>query len=571
MLATMRAGYLAGPFIVIVWALGMSSEMTAQVADRGTRLPTPVSIAGQPVLGSYSVETPEDVMAMRGIGMNLVLGGHDHLDASTPLGKACSDSGVYVLYHLTQHVYGMPRLRDRIGPDAVQIPFRTKGARAHPPAGVILLDDELIRYEASDANNLFRCTRGYAGTRRASHRGGMFVFWPDECEREILSVRDAAMLWGYYVLDDSPGDAISALRGIYRIVKRVDPKRIVAAGYGSAGSLCNFGPGVCDLMLIYWYPVSGSGKYDPLMTSHQVQWMIASAREQVPGMPFAGVYQTFDAAFDRPGNEGKGLPTAQQIRTQIEDFVREGACGLVAYLGGAPGLPGWNTRPYMRTVLTEVHRHIRETGALPVPPEPEAMRAARVFPIGGATRPRPIAGIPPAWHVILPFVGGGHDPLGPVYAPEREIRLDAVYDGKVGPVRWEVRRTCGGVIGLGELVTGPEMSQGATAYATCVVVSPRDQAALIRFGSDDDMVIWLNGDEVVRRVYVGGLSRDAETRQVPLRQGTNRLLVKVHNRAGMWGFHLRLTDTLGKPLSGVRFSPRPQEPRTSLADQPDLA
>ncbi len=535
----------------------MALAMAAHATNRHMRLPTPLTVAGKPILGSYSVETPADIAAMREVGMNLVLGGHDHLDVSTPIGKACADNGIYVLHHLTQHVYGKPRLGDRIGPKVLQIPIRTAGASSFPRSGVVQLDDELIRYEASDDRHLFRCTRGYAGTKPAPHRGGMFLFWPDECEREILKVLDAPMLWGYYVLDDSPGDALSALRGIYRVVKRVDPKRIVAAGYGSAGSLCNFGPGVCDLMLIYWYPVFGSGKYDPMMTSHQVQWMVAAAREQVPGMPFAGVYQTFDAAFDRPGSEGKGLPTAEQIRTQMEDFVREGACGLVAYLGGVPSLPGWTTRPYMRSVIGEALRQIRDTGGLHVSPEPADMRAGRVFPIGGSVKPRRVGGIPPAWHVILPFAGGDADPLGPVHPPEREIRLDAVYDGKVGPVRWEVRRTCGGVIGLGELVTGAEMSQGSTAYATCEVVSRRDQLVQIRYGSDDDMAIWLNGSEVVRRVYAGGLQRDAETRQVTLREGRNRLLVKVHNRAGMWGFHLRLTDLQGQPLKGLRFAPMP--------------
>ena len=328
----------------VVLIAGLASAIAPQGTERTMLLPTPLSVAGKPILGSYSAETPDDIAAMGEVGMNLVLGGHDHLDITTPLGKACADHGVYVLYHLTQHVYGKPRLRDRIGATETQIAIRTVGAGAFPPSGVVQLDDELIRYEAADGTHLFRCTRGYSGTKPAPHRGGMFLFWPKECEQEILKVRDAPMLWGYYVLDDSPGDAVSALRGIYRIAKRVDPKRVVAAGYGSAGSLCNFGPGVCDLMLIYWYPVFGSGNYDPLLTSHQVQWMAAAAREQVPGMPFVGVYQTFDAAFDRPGNEGKGLPTAEQIRTQIEDFVREGACGLVAYLGGVPSLPGWITR-----------------------------------------------------------------------------------------------------------------------------------------------------------------------------------------------------------------------------------
>lgn len=526
------------------------------------RLPTPLTVAGKPILGSYNVETRDDIAAAREVGMNLILGGKDHLDPTKPLGKACSDHGVYVLHHLTQHIYGRPRLLDRLTADATEIPLMVTGARPHPESGVIQLDDELIRYEASGPDRLLRCRRGYGGTRPASHRGGMFLFWPEACEREITEVRGSPMLWGYYVLDDSPGDAISALRGLYGIVKRLDPKRIVAAGYGSAGSLCNFGPGVCDLMLIYWYPVFGSGKYDPLMTSHQVQWMVAAARQQVPGMPFAGVYQTFDAAFDRPANAGMGLPTAERIRKQIEDFVREGACGLVAYLGGVPSLPGWTTRPYMREMIRETHREIAASGALTVRPEPADMRAQRFFPAGGSPRPRKVAGIPPAWHVILPFGPAGERGIHAVFPPEADQRLSAVHRNTVGPVRWEPRRTVGGVIGLGELLGGHDLATNAIAYAACEVTSPTEQTVRMLYGSDDDLAIWLNEREVVRRVYAGGLERDAEMREVRLKEGRNRLLVKVHNRAGMWGFHLRFAGTDGKPLTGLKFAPKaPQQKR----------
>ncbi|MBM3495103.1 MAG: hypothetical protein FJX72_12410, partial [Armatimonadetes bacterium] len=87
------------------------------------RLPTPLTVAGKPILGSYNVETRDDIAAAREVGMNLILGGKDHLDPTKPLGKACSDHGVYVLHHLTQHIYGRPRLLDRLTADATEIPL----------------------------------------------------------------------------------------------------------------------------------------------------------------------------------------------------------------------------------------------------------------------------------------------------------------------------------------------------------------------------------------------------------------------------------------------------------------
>ncbi|MCG7754901.1 hypothetical protein, partial [Flavihumibacter cheonanensis] len=94
------------------------------------------------------------------------------------------------------------------------------------------------------------CVRGYKGTTAASHHEGIILFWPEACEAEVRRVKDSPNLWGYYVLDDSPGDALSALRAMYAIVRRVDgpaKRHPVCAGYGSAGSLCNLAPGVCDI------------------------------------------------------------------------------------------------------------------------------------------------------------------------------------------------------------------------------------------------------------------------------------------------------------------------------------
>lgn len=538
----------------LLWAsLGISRSDSG--ASRLMKLPVQHRVDGRPLLGSYNVDDVNGIARMAAMGMNLVLGGEEHLDPAKPLGSACAEHNVRVLYHLTQHIYGKPRLAARVTPSQTTIPLYTEGAGAFPKQGTIQLDDEVIVYEDSTENTLLRCHRGSAGTKPAAHRVGTILFWPDQAAAEIGRVRSSPNLWGYYVLDDSPGDALSALTALYRIAKRLDPGRVVAAGYGSAGSLCNFGPGVCDLMLVYWYPVFASGNYDPLLTSHQVQWMMAEARRIVPGIPFAGVYQTFDAAFERPENLGKGLPTPEQLRKQMEDFVREGACGLIAYLGGVPILPGWETRPALQRVIQETNAEIRAKGGLLLPPEPPDMAAARTFPMGFWSRASSIPGIPPAWHVILPFGPTGAAGLDAQYPPDREIRLDAEYPSDQLSIGWIVRRTIGGVIGLGEIAAMASATREAMAYATCEVISPAEQKALLACGSDDDMIVRLNGEEIVRRVYAGGLKRDAERWEITLRQGVNRLFVKVHNRAGMWGFQVRLLSKDGQPLRGLRFSP----------------
>ena len=56
---------------------------------------------------------------------------------------------------------------------------------------------------------LLNCRRGSDGTKPASHREGVILFWPEACAAEVARVKNSPNLYGYYVLDDSPGDAVS--------------------------------------------------------------------------------------------------------------------------------------------------------------------------------------------------------------------------------------------------------------------------------------------------------------------------------------------------------------------------
>jgi hypothetical protein len=534
-------------------ATGQVPKAAASEKQESFQLHPPYTVDGQPVLGTYVVSTMDELKLVKDVGMNLILGGHEDLDARTPRGKFCLENNIKVMHHMTQHVYGKPRLGDAVTADATTIPLLGKGAGKIPESGVIQIEDELIHYARRKPTELIGCKRGHNGTTPAAHHGGIILFFPEACEAEVKHVKDSPNLWGYYVLDDSPGDALSALRAMYRAIRRVDngPQRHpVCAGYGSAGSLCNFAPGVCDIMMIYWYPVSNSG-YNRGMTSHEVQWMLTAARARVPGVPFIGIYQAFNG-----GTKKRAIPTAGQLREQIEDFVREGACGLVAFLcRGKEPLGGWAAHPHMQEVLRDVHGEIRKTGGLMVPPEPARMRQERIQPTGHWKKPRPIPGVVPAWHVIGPFDDAEKKILDAVFPPEKTVNLAGVYPGKWGPVRWVKRLSCGGVVGLGELV-GPHTND-TVAYATCTVSSSL-QKVQMRFGSDDDAIVWLNGKEVWRHDGMRGIGRDDDVISVTLPAGESQILVKVHNRAGMWAFFMRFTDGSGKPLEGLRFSP-PEE------------
>ena len=89
---------------------------------------------------------------------------------------------------------------------------------------------------------------------------------------------------------------------------------------------------------------------------------------------------------------------------------------------------------------------------------------------------------------------------------------------------------------LGEVL---KPSTGQAAYAACRIESPKDQARLFGLGSNDGVRVWLNGAAVWTMHMPRSLEVDDDYIRLPLKQGSNLLLLKVDNGGGRWGFVLR--------------------------------
>lgn len=530
-----------------------SSPPPSQAGDSGRLVKlheTRWSIGGKPVLGTYGADSLESLRRAREVGMNLVLGGDKELDARSPEGAFCLASGIKVMPHLTPFVYHGVRLREPITAGQKDIPLVFANGRVEQASHIIQIDDESIRYERMTDAGLVNCQRGSDGTTPAAHREGIILFWPEACRAEVMRIKDSPNLFGYYVLDDSPGDAVSALRAMYRVIHQADPNpdRPVCAGFGDAGSITNLAAGVCDIMLIYWYPV-GTTAYDRDRTAQEVQHMLATARRRVPGIPFMGIYQAFDG---RPAHTGQGVPDAEQLREQLEDFVREGACGLVAFLCHSEQLPGWADLAPLGTTVARANREVVETGGLVVRAETPLMARKRIQPQGRWDKPRGLPGYVPAWYVLAPFEDTAGKGLEMPVPPERGIDLAGVYPVKSGLAGWRIRETTGGVLGLAEIYGA---IKHGLAYAVCDVTSDETRAVQMHISSDDAAWVRLNGKEIYRFDGSRGLEMGGDIVPLALPRGTSRLEVKIYNRAGMWGFFVRFTDPQGRPVEGVRFSP----------------
>jgi hypothetical protein len=145
------------------------------------------------------------------------------------------------------------------------------------------------------------------------------------------------------------------------------------------------------------------------------------------------------------------------------------------------------------------------------------------------------------WNLIGPFDAPDMDTLMTVYPPERETDLAAHYKGKGGAeVGWRpIKADPSGYVDLTELVTPNEY---AVVYGLAYVYSPDDREAALLLGSDDGVRVWVNGALVHSNPAYRGAYPDQDTVQVRLRKGANKVLIKVLQGAGGWGFFVRFAD-----------------------------
>ena len=205
-------------------------------------------------------------------------------------------------------------------------------------------------------------------------------------------------------------------------------------------------------------------------------------------------------------------------------------------LAGRPVLAAGNARLELRVV----GQNPRSTGCA------VGITAVGVEPVGWW---------PAEWNVILPFDNTGANQPGwsAVYPPEQEVNFDAAYEGKGGlPVRWQtVRPRDNGYLDFLPLVSDVRDSVAyALIYVHCPTAGPRS----IYLGSDDGGKLWVN-DEFVWGENAGRAAERGDDRPMAVfRAGWNKILVKVTQTRGEWGFYFRIYD----PENTLRYALRPE-------------
>jgi hypothetical protein len=156
------------------------------------------------------------------------------------------------------------------------------------------------------------------------------------------------------------------------------------------------------------------------------------------------------------------------------------------------------------------------------------------------------------WNIIGPFKAPDMSYLSTAYPPETEINLKKTYKGKNElAVSWQtITAPASGFVALNQSI---QPSEQAIAYGLTYLYSPEDREVILLVGSDDGVKLWVNDNLVHTNPAYRGAYPDQDRVKVTLKKGWNKILIKVLQGAGGWGYYLRIPDPKGE----YRWAARP--------------
>ncbi len=160
------------------------------------------------------------------------------------------------------------------------------------------------------------------------------------------------------------------------------------------------------------------------------------------------------------------------------------------------------------------------------------------------------------WSFIGPFDNTGMSGIYKDFPPEKEINFEKIYSGKEDiEVKWFTPSIFPryGYVNLKSLFYP---SYSALAYALTYIYIPIEGEYTIGIGADDIVTLWINDQEILNETTPRKVAFDQYRVKCVLPKGWNKVLLKIGQDDGAWGFYFRITEG-GKPVSGIKVSPQP--------------
>ncbi len=148
-----------------------------------------------------------------------------------------------------------------------------------------------------------------------------------------------------------------------------------------------------------------------------------------------------------------------------------------------------------------------------------------------------------SWHLIGPFTAASFDAAhATAFPPETEIDLSKAY----GELKWRSGE---------QLVDGtihPLLGDNSATYLYRTIQVEQATRLELSLGSDDSVQIWLNGKKVYENKVLRGVILDQDKLTLELAAGENKLLMKIANGGGGYGFSFRAqASTIPQPIAAI--------------------
>ena len=160
------------------------------------------------------------------------------------------------------------------------------------------------------------------------------------------------------------------------------------------------------------------------------------------------------------------------------------------------------------------------------------------------------------WAVVGPLPWKMTDGFNGNFIGEPAVDLKGRYPGMGGEVGWKAVSTddLSGMVNLAGLIG---MVDSAVAFAYTEIESAADEDVVVHGGSDDGLKIWVNGEVVSAQDVDRPFKVDSDNAPAKLKAGKNALLVMISQRAGGWGFGIRISRADGTVPGFNVIQPQP--------------
>ncbi|HZZ77085.1 MAG TPA: VCBS repeat-containing protein, partial [Gemmataceae bacterium] len=156
------------------------------------------------------------------------------------------------------------------------------------------------------------------------------------------------------------------------------------------------------------------------------------------------------------------------------------------------------------------------------------------------------------WHHLGPLDNTNNLAFNKVFECEKKIDLKAEYTGKNKlKIRWQEKDFADGAVN--ELLTHNPVKQWVACCLYREIEVEADCEVPASFGSDDTLVVWLNGQKIIADPTHRGCAPDQNLASLKLKKGKNQLLIKIGQGDGDWAFYFSMAQAQPPLAVGQAF------------------